>query len=194
MIVMIRITALMMLAGLAFLPFATATAGTLPNLSGTWYQGGDSSKRCFILQHGNTIQLTNERGEVATGSLLEPNRLTTNWGPNLQIEGHISGSQQTIFWSNSTYWTRDVTAANAVPDVSGIWYLGGNPAKRCYVSQHGKSLTLTNQRGKTATGKFITTSRIATSWGPKLHVNGHISADRQRIDWSNSTDWTRGSY
>ena len=178
---------------MAAVPFAAADAGT-PNLTGTWYQGGDRSKPCFILQRGDSLTLTNERNQVATGSFVQPNQLTTRWYPSLQIEGHISGSLQTIFWSNSTYWTRMPAAANALPDVSGIWYLGGNPAKRCYIRQHGRSLALTNQRGQTATGTFINPGGLVTSWSPKIHMSGRISPDRQRIDWSDSTDWTRGSY
>lgn len=110
-------TALAMFASVAFLlgPFPAANAGTLPNISGTWYVGGDHSKRCHISQSGNSISLRNERGQEATGSFVDPSRITTSWpaslytsmGPRVQIEGRISGNLSTILWSNSTYrWTR----------------------------------------------------------------------------------------
>ena len=104
------------IAGVAFL-FGLATAahaGTLPNISGTWYVNGDHSKRAHITQSGTSITLRNERGQTATGSFLDPSHITTIWSPSIytpmaprtQIEGRITRSLNTIHWSNGTRWTR----------------------------------------------------------------------------------------
>ncbi len=190
------------LACMAFFmgPSATANAATLPNISGTWYSGGDHSKRCEIRQSGNSITLTNERGQAATGSFVDPSRITTSWpmsaytsmGPQTQIEGRISPSLDTILWSNSTYWTRGGSTTGALPDISGTWYESGDPSKRCHIRQHGTSLTLTNASGQTATGSFVNPRQMKTRWGI-TEIDGHLSHDLWRIDWSNSTHWTRGT-
>ncbi|HET9391910.1 MAG TPA: hypothetical protein VFO29_00115 [Candidatus Rubrimentiphilum sp.] len=196
-------TVITIFASMAFLlgPFPAAHAGTLPNISGTWYMGGNHSKRCHISQSGNSITLRNERGENATGSFVDPSHITTKWpesaytpmGPKLQIDGRISGNLSTILWSNSTYWTRSAEGAHALPDISGTWFMGGDPSKRCHIRQRGSALTLTNETGQTATGSFVNQRRITTNWSGR-QVEGHLSSDFQRIDWNNSTRWTRGSY
>lgn len=167
-------------------PPIAARAGTLPNISGTWYMGGDHSKRCRIIQSGNSVTLTNERGQHATGSFVNPSQITTSW----HVDGRISGD--TILWNNSTFWTRGGTTTGSLPDLSGNWYLSGDPSKRCHIRQQGKSLMLTNESGQSATGSFINPRQITTRWGRKK-IDGSLSRDLWRIQWSNSTYWTRGT-
>lgn len=102
-----KITACASLA-IAFAMCTEVRAGTLPNISGTWYANGDGSKHCHITQSGSSVSLTSERGATATGSFADPGSLTTNWGPfgGGHITGRISGNLRTITWSNGTYWTR----------------------------------------------------------------------------------------
>jgi hypothetical protein len=96
-------------AVLAWLPKALL-AGTLPNISGTWYAYGDSSKRCYISQSGTSVTVTNEQGNTAQGNFEtnNPSRIDTDWGPLAggQIVGTISNDLQRIDWSNGTYWIR----------------------------------------------------------------------------------------
>ena len=188
------------LACIAFVlgPQAPATAGTLPNIGGTWYSGGDHSKRCTISQSGNSVTLTNERGQHATGSFVSPSHITTSWptslytsmGPRQHIDGNISGD--TILWNNSTFWTRGGSTKGGLPDISGNWYASADPSKRCHISQHGNSLTLTNETGQTATGTLVNSRRITTRWR-SAEFEGHLSHDLWRIQWTNSTYWTRGT-
>jgi hypothetical protein len=83
-------------------------AGTLPNISGTWYANGDSSKPCRISQSGSSVTLTNERGNTATGTFTDPSTLSTDWGPFAggHVTGNIGPRLLRINWSNGTYWTR----------------------------------------------------------------------------------------
>lgn len=89
---------------LAFAVRTTVHAGTLPDISGTWFANGDAAKRCSISQSGTSVSLTNELGATATGSFTDPGTLTTNWGPfsGGTIIGRISGDLRVITWSNGT--------------------------------------------------------------------------------------------
>jgi hypothetical protein len=100
------------------IPRATS-AGTLPNISGTWYAQGDHSKRCRIEQSGSSVTLWNESGQKGTGTFKDPSTLSTQWnawssgfGPTITITGRISNDLQTIHWSNGTFW---VAGASAMP-------------------------------------------------------------------------------
>ncbi len=97
------------LSALAFLGPVAIHAGTLPDISGTWYSGGDRSKRCRIEQSGSSLTLRNEDGWTGTGKFVNPSEISTTWGSfgsRTTVVGRISGDLQTIRWSNSTYWTR----------------------------------------------------------------------------------------
>jgi hypothetical protein len=76
-----------------------------PNLDGTWYRGGDRSQRCNIRQRRRNIQLRNESGQTASGSIDGRGRVTTNWS-GTQISGAISPDGNTIYWNNGTSWSR----------------------------------------------------------------------------------------
>lgn len=80
-------------------------AGTLPDISGTWYAQGDPSKRCHISQSGRNVTFVNEQGTRATGTFRDPSTLSANWS-FVPIAGNISGDLRTIHWSNGTYWVR----------------------------------------------------------------------------------------
>ncbi len=100
-------------------PPKALVAGTLPNISGTWYASGDPSRPCSISQSGTSVTVTNEQGATANGNFVNgnPSRIDTDWGPLAggHIYGNISNDLQRIDWSNGTYWIR---AAGS----------GGNPA------------------------------------------------------------------
>jgi hypothetical protein len=84
-------------------------AGTLPDITGTWYASGDTSKRCEISQSGTSVKLRNEQGRTATGTFSDPSTLTTDWGyfGGHSIRGSISPNLRRIDWSNGTYWSRE---------------------------------------------------------------------------------------
>src|ERR1700690_3109528 len=70
-----------------------------PNLDGTWYRGGDRSQACHIRQRRRNIQLRNEGGQTATGSIDGRGHVTTNWS-GTQINGTLSPDGNTIYWNN----------------------------------------------------------------------------------------------
>lgn len=97
---------------IAFGVLAQAHAGTLPDISGTWYANGNPVARCNISQSGSSVSLTNERGTSASGRFVDPGRLSTDWGimNGGQITGTISSDLRRINWSNGTYWSRPSSA------------------------------------------------------------------------------------
>ncbi|MGA9799280.1 MAG: hypothetical protein WBQ68_09735 [Terriglobales bacterium] len=76
-----------------------------PNLDGTWYRSGDRSQRCSIRQRKGNLQLRNESGQSASGSIDRRGRVTTNWS-GTQITGKLSPDGNTIYWDNGTSWSR----------------------------------------------------------------------------------------
>lgn len=75
------------------------------NLTGTWYAQGSRSQSCFIRQRGNSLQLSNESGDHASGQITGKRQLTTNWNGNT-IVGTVTANGNRINWDNGTFWTR----------------------------------------------------------------------------------------
>jgi poly(beta-D-mannuronate) lyase len=83
----------------------TARAHSRLKLAGTWYADGMRAEVCSIRQHDNTLQLDNGRGAIASGSVDEQGRLTTDWSGN-SIVGTVSPDGNRIEWDNGTWWVR----------------------------------------------------------------------------------------
>jgi hypothetical protein len=95
-----------------------------------------------------------------------------------------------------------VTRALAVPaqqnsggnsGFQGAWCAQGDPTKQCSISNNGVFLTFTNENGDTSPGHFVGMSRNVVSADQWNFVQGTLSGDGSRIDWSNGTYWTRCS-
>jgi hypothetical protein len=75
------------------------------NLNGTWYKSGNRSLSCTIQQSHNALNLQNESGQSATGSVDGKRHVTTNWS-GTTIGGTVSSNGNRIDWDNGTYWMR----------------------------------------------------------------------------------------
>jgi poly(beta-D-mannuronate) lyase len=82
-----------------------ARAHSRLKLAGTWYADGMRAEVCSIRQHDNTLQLDKGRGAIASGSVDEQGRLTTDWSGN-SIVGTVSSDGNRIEWDNGTWWVR----------------------------------------------------------------------------------------
>ncbi|HVR47338.1 MAG TPA: hypothetical protein VMT95_11985 [Candidatus Binatia bacterium] len=93
------------------------------------------------------------------------------------------------------FGTLTAVHAGTLPSISGTWYANDDVSAPCRISQGGTSVSLTNERGATATGHFVNPSTLDTNWGVfgSAHVTGRISNDLRRIDWRNGTFWSRPS-
>ncbi|MGH8113369.1 MAG: hypothetical protein ACREPL_15865, partial [Rhodanobacteraceae bacterium] len=76
------------------------------------------------------------------------------------------------------------------PQLTGTWFANGDRSRRCSIRQRRGSLALQNEAGQTANGDFVGRRAITTNWNGTV-VQGTISRDGNRIDWSNGTYWTR---
>ena len=75
------------------------------DLTGNWYPSGNRSLQCSIQQRKGNLQLQNESGQRATGSITSKRQITTNW-QGTTIHGSISSDGNRINWDNGTYWIR----------------------------------------------------------------------------------------
>jgi hypothetical protein len=107
-------------ACIAYFPKASI-AGTLPNISGTWYAQGDTWKRCSVDQSGTSVTFRNEQSQTGNGHFVNPSVVQVDWGymGGHAMRGTISANLNRIDWSNGTYWTRGsggVPAASPTPN------------------------------------------------------------------------------
>jgi hypothetical protein len=190
-------------------------AGTLPDITGTWYFAGDHTKRCRIEQSGTSVTLTNESGQTGRGTFVNSTTLSTTWN-GVFITGNISSDLQTIRWSNGTYWTRasggTLPAATATPNPyrlirltsptlenapqGKIALLGGWAA----VKRNGQGavicVSFKNEASATATRvvfRFSILGRSGASLGElELDRRGEFSPGTDINGWSSLSDWQGG--
>lgn len=83
-------------------------AYTVANLSGVWLANGSPAARCSIQQNGASLNLRNQEGRSASGTIEGSSRLSTDWG---SAGGHITGTftanLRRIDWSNGSFWLRE---------------------------------------------------------------------------------------
>ena len=73
----------------------------------------------------------------------------------------------------------------------GAWCAQGDPTKHASITSNGPFLNLTNENGNTSSGHYMgmgNNTIMADQWS---FVQGTLSSDATRIDWSNGTYWAR---
>jgi hypothetical protein len=73
----------------------------------------------------------------------------------------------------------------------GAWCAQGDPAKQCSITGNGAFLTFTNESGSTSTGHFVGMDQNTVSADQWQFVQGTLTPDASRINWSNGTFWAR---
>lgn len=165
-----------------------------PQLAGAWigyYDDGTKSPYVWsITQNGNNLTIvdlkkssTRSRGTVQGNNVRALDFATQN--------GTLTSNGTRINWSDGVFW---IKAPNA-PDLNGVWigyYDDGTRSPYLWNVGHvGTTLTITDARsGGTARsrgsiqGNRITALDFATK-------NGTLSADGNRIAWSDGVVWIR---
>ena len=77
--------------------------------------------------------------------------------------------------------------------IVGDWCAQGDKSKHCSISSNGAFLTFTNESGSTSIGHFVNTQQTVFSADEWKFVQGTLSPDGLRIDWTNGTYWLRCS-
>jgi hypothetical protein len=75
--------------------------------------------------------------------------------------------------------------------ISGDWCAQGDKTKHCSITSNGAFLTFTNENGSTSTGHFVNMQQTVFSADEWRFVQGTLSPDGLRIDWTNGTYWMR---
>ena len=85
----------------------------------------------------------------------------------------------------------DMQAQNVNSAFLGQWCAQGDPSKIASISANGPFLTLTNEQGSTSPGNTQGSNQnviVAPGW---QFVQGTITPDGSRINWTNGTFWAR---
>jgi hypothetical protein len=201
---------------LALLLPSGSFAGTLPNISGTWYALGNASKRCDIDQSGNSVTFHNAQGQAGRGFFVNPSVVQVDWGyaGGRALRATISADLQRIDWSNGTYWTRAsryVPAATPTPDpyrplqfVSERSADAGGPIKVIdgwgVAARNGKGgvvcVSFQNRGALTATRVVFEFSLLdrngATVDTMRLDRHGEFAPNVEIRGWDSSRSWQAG--
>jgi hypothetical protein len=160
-------------------------------LGGTWTMYNDKNEKfdkpATITQSGANLSIDNGYGSNST-AVLNENTFTTSDG----LTGTISTDGTRITWSNKFVWTLR-GAFQTANDLSGNWKMYGKDGlpyeKNAVITQNGTSVTLDNGYGSVETVSFLDSKLMVRSW----RLTGTVSADGNRIDWSNGIYWTKNS-
>jgi len=103
-----------------------------------------------------------------------------------QLLGKLSDDEESITWSDGSYWTRCRTRAN----LQGTWYLNGNAAQPCRIEQTDGSLRVRNDAGQPGSGHLRAATPSPSS------ITASFSAARCRPTAiastpDNGTSWVR---
>lgn len=80
--------------------------GNLPDLSGTWFNGGNSNQPCEIIQRrpDGRAQFVNEKGSMAWAQINRDHVFIPDWNEGRGQRGVLRGDR--IVWPNGSYWSR----------------------------------------------------------------------------------------
>jgi hypothetical protein len=202
-----RIAAVFASLTIVFVVSTAVRAGTLPDISGTWYANGNPAAPCHITQSGRTVSLSNEQGTTATGHFVDPSTLSTDWGLTNggQITGKISGDLRRIDWSNGTYWSRPNTAPlvpaatptprptskpTPVPLRVSVMPIPNNESNPIHV--YAASLTNGYQAftAQQCVSYRNVTTKVATRVDFSFYVTNRSGGPEQQFDWSDVGTFT----
>lgn len=179
----LRLFALLLIAGIA------ASCGTarkapknidekIPDIAGTWLQGGDTSVACYIVQNKESLVFLSGK-ETSSGYFKSSYEVfAKEWNAN----AILSNDHTTLSWRDRKW----VKASFSYPDISGIWYENGETAKRINVIQNGTKLVMDNG-AQQLNGYFYTTNGLYV-----LENNAYAtySPKNKTITWGSKV-WVR---
>lgn len=143
--------------------------------TGTYFHAGN----CAIIE-GDDLEITNELGDTETGVLTDSTHVVVAAWDDLVGQLHmVGGVKRTawITWSNGTTW---------FGPWAGPWWHNGNAV---FTPQSNGSTYVTNDLDDTEVAYFSDDTHVVVpGYG---YVEGTLSADGTRIDWSDDTSWYR---
>jgi hypothetical protein len=150
----------------------------IPDIAGTWFQDGDSSVACYIVQNKQTIVFLNGK-ETSNGYFRSSYEvIATDWNAN----AILSANEKTLSWGDRK-WNKGTFS---YPDISGVWYENGEAGKKITITQKGTKLVMNNGNTKLE-GYFYTTNAI---YSLANNNYGTYSPLTKTITWG-SKKWMR---
>jgi hypothetical protein len=148
-----------------------------PDISGTYYQNGNSAQIAYVIQNGKNI--TFQLGQsTSVGYFYTASQVyASTWNTYATISADLN----TLTWTNQT-WNR---VPLSPPNISGNWYQSNNTSYPVTITQNGKNLEFRTSNGSSK-GYFYTNDRIyAIEW----NTYATYEASTRSIKWNNQT-WT----
>lgn len=83
------------------------------NLAGPWQVENDPTKKCFIKQTGENLQVTDENGKISSGHFENYTTVVVDllYGTN-NLSGRYDGFTRRLEWANNITWTQGLAAVN----------------------------------------------------------------------------------
>lgn len=152
----------------------------IPDISGTWYQNGDTNVACYIVQ--NQVSLVFLSGKQTSSGHFKSSYevFAKDWNTN----AILSTNHKTLKWPDREW----IKGKFAYPNISGTWYENGDAAKRITITQKGTKLVMDNGMQK-LNGYFYTTNAV---YSLENNNYGTYSPLNNSITWGNKV-WTRTS-
>jgi hypothetical protein len=150
----------------------------IPDIAGTWYQNGDSSVVCYIVQNEASLVFLSGN-QTSNGNFKSSYEVfAKDWNAN----AILSTDHQTLSWKDRKW----IKTTFRYPDISGTWYEGGDAAKKITITQNETRLVMDNGSQK-LNGYFYTTNALYV-----LENNNYATYSPQKISitWG-SKSWVR---
>jgi hypothetical protein len=150
----------------------------IPDIAGTWYENGDSSLACYVVQNETSLVFLSGK-QTSNGNLKSSYEVfAKDWNAN----AILSTDHQTLSWKDRKW----VKTTFRYPDISGNWYEDGDASKKIIITQNGTKMVMDNGSQK-LNGYFYTTNALYV-----LENNNYAiySPQKNSITWG-SKSWVR---
>jgi hypothetical protein len=156
---------------------AITSVGQYTDISGTWYQNGNSSAPAYIIQNGANLTIF-VGSNSSTASFTSSSQV---YAATWKAYATVSSDGNTIKWTDQT-WTR---ADFSYPSIAGSWTVNGSTIT---ITQNGRYLEFIMPNGRSKGYFYAANAIYASDW------NTYASYDpnTKSLKWTNQT-WTASS-
>jgi hypothetical protein len=150
----------------------------MPDIAGTWFQNGDTSLACYIVQNQESLVFLSGK-ETSNGHFKSSFEVfAKDWNAN----AILSSDRSTLSWADRKW----IKGTFRYPNIAGIWYENGEAGKKITITQKQTKLVMDNGTQQ-LNGYFYTTNAI---YSVENNNYGTFSPLNNTITWGNKT-WTR---
>jgi type 1 fimbria pilin len=155
---------------------------------GNWLFRGIAGQNCSIAADGTGLRLITEKGVAGYGSVASADAIVVDFPFARGLRGQLTPDRNRINWSNGEFWTRASS-----PSFTGTWLFRGIAGQNCTIAMEGAGLKLVTEKGVTGYGSISSATSFVVDFPFAKGLKGQLTADGNRINWSNGEFWTRAS-